>query len=309
MSQQVSDTVLNQRNNSTELFRLETKPFDSVVPSRENKSIVKSSSTYSMPPMCTRPSVTRKGSSLSPAGQKRRRSSSLVNTASKNDDYLGAATPLWLRAYKGEQLAVAINLVSCIIAVGTWSPFILSTLAHGLCQPIKLPIIGYPSRMRPVYTMHPAIVNLPQNTNPPSRCVIQVTPDRIADFRWWAYASAGLLLPCLLFFLDLGLREGCWRALCYSDRTDNKLDTKQRRGKKGTNQTAIKSLRATDSSRTYRCADSKSLRHFPRTDQKTTSDQKLVEVIRLDELWNKRMAETVDNTTDVQDVPGSTSDT
>ncbi|CAH8612700.1 unnamed protein product [Dicrocoelium dendriticum] len=129
-------------------------------------------------------------------------------------------TPLWLTAYNGEQLAVAINLVSCIIAVGTWSPYILSTLAHGLCQPI--PLTSVVRDLNPTILMFPELTaaldsQLPRQV---SRCLIQVTANRIADFRWWAYASSGLLLPCLLFFLDLGLRDGCWKSLNYDRKPD-----------------------------------------------------------------------------------------
>ncbi|CAL8091504.1 unnamed protein product [Calicophoron daubneyi] len=129
---------------------------------------------------------------------------------------LRTATPLWLTAYRGEQLAVAINLVSCIIAVGTWSPYILATLAHGLCLPLKTET---PREMTVLSSFYPQIRNQPPAFT--SRCMIQLTPDRIADFRWWAYASSGLLLPFLLFFLDLGLREGCWKALKYSNQNDD----------------------------------------------------------------------------------------
>ncbi|VDP66360.1 unnamed protein product [Echinostoma caproni] len=138
-------------------------------------SIVKSTSSYSMPPLCT-PGSPRQNCVLTSESEPTLQPSLCPpTTVHEQNDYLGATAPLWLRAYKGEQLAVAINLVSCIIAVGTWSPFILSTLAHGLCQPLKFPVLGHSNRARPVYTMHPALLNLPQSTQPPSRCMIQTS--------------------------------------------------------------------------------------------------------------------------------------
>ncbi|CAH8837419.1 unnamed protein product [Trichobilharzia szidati] len=155
-------------------------------------------------------------------------------------------TNLWLSAYQGEQLVVAINLVSCIIAVGTWSPYILASLAHGLCQPISIPKSMFNQIMHPLsssslptspVTINSHLISSPlgslSNTpggnllsNPTiSRCWIHLSVDRLADFRWWAYASSGLLLPCLLFFLDLGLREGCWRALQYKTKPSEKYDS------------------------------------------------------------------------------------
>ncbi|KAA0199449.1 hypothetical protein FBUS_06723, partial [Fasciolopsis buskii] len=305
---QVDDTEQNQDEISVQQTGSETKPVESVViASNGIKSIVKSSSAYSMPPLSTAPSTSRTASPSQQIGWKNRYSTSPLTNTHKNEDYISTATPLWLRAYKGEQLAVAINLVSCIIAVGTWSPFILSTLAHGLCQPLKFSLTNHPSRMRPVYTMHPALLNLPQNTNPPSRCMIQVTPERIADFRWWAYASAGLLLPCLLFFLDLGLREGCWRALRYPSRNEHRSD-KDPTKKDDASQTPDKSLRATNTNQTYRCSnDSRFTRHIPSTDRKISSDPRLVEVIHLDELWNKRTERLSNNSPGIRDVQGSTS--
>ncbi|CAH8500778.1 unnamed protein product [Heterobilharzia americana] len=139
-------------------------------------------------------------------------------------------TNLWLTAYQGEQLVVAINLVSCIIAVGIWSPYILATLAHGLCQPISISKSMINQVMHPLTTstvssnqFYPSsssssiltAIGTGLSNQFISKCWIHLSIDRLADFRWWAYASSGLLLPCLLFFLDLGLREGCWKALQY----------------------------------------------------------------------------------------------
>ncbi|CAH8499394.1 unnamed protein product [Schistosoma haematobium] len=149
----------------------------------------------------------------------------LSNEKNGNDMF---KTNLWLTAYQGEQLVVAINLVSCIIAVGTWSPYILVTLAYGLCQPMNIPKSLYHQMMHSygtssISTNYPlssiqsisSIMNNDLNLSDHSmnKCWIHLSVDRIADFRWWAYACSGLLLPCLLFFLDLGLREGCWKAL------------------------------------------------------------------------------------------------
>ncbi|CAH8499179.1 unnamed protein product [Schistosoma margrebowiei] len=137
-------------------------------------------------------------------------------------------TNLWLTAYQGEQLVVAINLVSCIIAVGTWSPYILVTLAYGLCQPMNIPKSQYHQMMNSygtssISTNYPlsSIQSISSTMNDDlnlsdhsmNKCWIHLSVDRIADFRWWAYACSGLLLPCLLFFLDLSLREGCKKAL------------------------------------------------------------------------------------------------
>ncbi|CAH8501920.1 unnamed protein product [Schistosoma haematobium] len=149
----------------------------------------------------------------------------LSNEKNGNDMF---KTNLWLTAYQGEQLVVAINLVSCIIAVGTWSPYILVTLAYALCQPMNIPKSLYHQMMHSygtssISTNYPlssiqsisSIMNNDLNLSDHSmnKCWIHLSVDRIADFRWWAYACSGLLLPCLLFFLDLGLREGCWKAL------------------------------------------------------------------------------------------------
>lgn len=139
---------------------------------------------------------------------------------------------LWFTAYQGEQLVVAINLISCIIAVGTWSPYILATLTHGLCLPFNFHqgqinhkhLFNSFHFSSNLFGSNPSPSNLKQFQSPAmylNKCYLQITPERLADFRWWAYASSGLLLPCLLFFLDLGLREGCWKALNYSSNSNN----------------------------------------------------------------------------------------
>ncbi|KAK4469643.1 hypothetical protein MN116_006611 [Schistosoma mekongi] len=56
-----------------------------------------------------------------------------------------------------------------------------------------------------------------------NKCWIHLSVDRLADFHWWAYACSGLLLPCLLFFLDLSLREGCWQALQYKTKSNQNI--------------------------------------------------------------------------------------
>lgn len=111
----------------------------------------------------------------------------------------------WLQTYRGEQLAVAINMVSCIVAVGVWSPLILSSLAYGLCHTpenahfVKQPLYHIPGIDLSKYR--------------PARCFIQVAASRLADFRWWVYASTGLLLPIALLLMDRDLRKACWRSL------------------------------------------------------------------------------------------------
>uniref|UniRef100_A0A5K3FL61 Aa_trans domain-containing protein n=1 Tax=Mesocestoides corti TaxID=53468 RepID=A0A5K3FL61_MESCO len=111
----------------------------------------------------------------------------------------------WFRNYRGEQLAVAINMVSCIVAVGVWSPLILSSLAYGLChtpentQYVKQPLYHIPG--------------IDLSSFRPARCFIQVAASRLADFRWWVYASTGMLLPTALLVMDRDLRKACWRSL------------------------------------------------------------------------------------------------
>ncbi|VDN98474.1 unnamed protein product [Rodentolepis nana] len=111
----------------------------------------------------------------------------------------------WFQTYKEEQLAVAINMVSCIVAVGVWSPLILSSLAYGLChtpenaKTFKLPLYHIPG------------VDLSKYR--PAKCFIQVATSRLADFRWWVFASTGLLLPLALILMDRDLRQACWRSL------------------------------------------------------------------------------------------------
>lgn len=111
----------------------------------------------------------------------------------------------WFQTYRGEQLAVAINMVSCIVAVGVWSPLILSSLAYGLChtpdnaKTFNLPLYHIPG------------VDLSKYR--PAKCFIQVAASRLADFRWWVYASTGLLLPIALLLMDRDLRQACWRSL------------------------------------------------------------------------------------------------
>ncbi|VDP47370.1 unnamed protein product [Schistosoma mattheei] len=161
----------------------------------------------------------------------------LSNEKNGNDMF---KTNLWLTAYQGEQLVVAINLVSCIIAVGTWSPYILVTLAYGLCQPINIPKSLYHQMMNSygtssISTNYPlsSIQSISSTMNDDlnlsdysmNKCWIHLSVDRIADFRWWAYACSGLLLPCLLFFLDLGLREGCWKALQLKTESNQNIDS------------------------------------------------------------------------------------
>lgn len=111
----------------------------------------------------------------------------------------------WFQTYRAEQLAVAINMVSCIVAVGVWSPLILSSLAYGLCHTpesaklIKQPLYHIPGVDLSMYR--------------PTRCFIQVAASRLADFRWWVYASTGPLLPIALLLMDRDLRRACWRSL------------------------------------------------------------------------------------------------
>nr|CAH8838371.1 unnamed protein product [Trichobilharzia regenti] len=178
-------------------------------------------------------------------------------------------TNLWLNAYQGEQLVVAINLVSCIIAVGTWSPYILASLAHGLCQPISIPKSMFNQIMHPLSSStSPVTINShlvsspssPSNTpggnllsNPTiSRCWIHLSVDRLSDFRWWAYASSGLLLPCLLFFLDLGLREGCWRALQYKTKPPNEKYDSPKTATHNPNSQYSKSINTTNNNQSSR---------------------------------------------------------
>ncbi|KAM7540503.1 hypothetical protein Aperf_G00000037246 [Anoplocephala perfoliata] len=121
--------------------------------------------------------------------------------------YATMAIPMnrWFQSYRAEQLAVAINMVSCIVAVGIWSPLILSSLAYGLChtpenvRSIKQPLYHIPGVDLSMYR--------------PARCFIQVAASRLADFRWWVYASTGLLLPIALLLMDRDLRRACWRSL------------------------------------------------------------------------------------------------
>ncbi|TNN12561.1 5-hydroxytryptamine receptor 2C [Schistosoma japonicum] len=143
--------------------------------------------------------------------------------------------------YQGEQLVVAINLVSCIIAIGTWSPYILATLTYGLCQPINISKLLHHPAMNS-YSSSSSIMltnyllssmnslssnEMNRNNNLSNysinKCWIHLSIERLADFRWWAYACSGLLLPCLLFFLDLGLREGCWQALQYKIKSNQNI--------------------------------------------------------------------------------------
>ncbi|KAF8563942.1 hypothetical protein P879_05935 [Paragonimus westermani] len=198
--------------------------------------------------------------------------------------------PLWLTAYQGEQLAVAINLVSCIIAVGTWSPYVLATLANGLCQPVHMGSSHSRSPTNhPFFPVVDAAVDM-TNTKLVNRCLIQVTPDRIADFRWWAYASAGLLLPILLFYLDLGLRDGCWRALNYSDKSESTQSPTQSQN--------WNSIRSTTTVQTYRCKNARQTRDARETVNRNTEQ----EMKKLSHLWNKRasvehiISDTVDMT-------------
>lgn len=116
-----------------------------------------------------------------------------------------AAADQWYRAYRGEQMAVAINMVSCIVAVGVWSPLILSSLAYGLCH--------VPESRRLVQQPLYRIPGLDLSKFRPSKCFIHVVESRLADFRWWVYASTGLLLPLALLLMDRGLRRACWRSL------------------------------------------------------------------------------------------------
>ncbi|KAH9285649.1 hypothetical protein ECG_00918 [Echinococcus granulosus] len=111
----------------------------------------------------------------------------------------------WLQTYRGEQLAVAVNMVSCIVAVGVWSPLILSSLAYGLCHTSEN------SRFMEQPLYHIPGVDLSKYR--PAQCFIQVAASRLADFRWWVYASIGLLLPIALLLMDRGLRRACWRSL------------------------------------------------------------------------------------------------
>lgn len=127
----------------------------------------------------------------------------LVSQNTKNE------VNMWFNVYRGEQLAVAINMVSCIVAVGVWSPLILSSLAHGLCQVGEPPILYRPQQ---VYYIPDADIYR-QRFDPPSYCLIQVTVARLADFRWWSYASTGLLLPIVLLLMDTRLRRSCWQSL------------------------------------------------------------------------------------------------
>ncbi|KER32802.1 hypothetical protein T265_01275 [Opisthorchis viverrini] len=183
--------------------------------------------------------------------------------------------PRWLTAYYGEQLVVAINLVSCIIAVGTWSPYILATLAHGLCQPIQVspPFIpatpGFPKVDASILNKH--------HTKLMDRCLIQVGPDRIADFKWWAYASSGLLLPCLLFFLDLGLREGCWKALYYGRTTKQNAANRSKKTSPITTNTPAQV-------ETYRCSNFKNNSTVFEINEDNTSNPSSV----VNPPWSKR---------------------
>ncbi|KAL7061993.1 hypothetical protein AAHC03_01763 [Spirometra sp. Aus1] len=113
----------------------------------------------------------------------------------------------WLQAYRGEQMAVAISMVSCIVAVGVWSPLILSSLAYGLCQLPEQP------KIRQTIYYIPGLNPQSLRSTPVSQCFIQITVPRLADFRWWAYASTGLLLPLVLLLMDTELRKSCWRSL------------------------------------------------------------------------------------------------
>ncbi|KAF6768741.1 hypothetical protein AHF37_10261 [Paragonimus kellicotti] len=114
------------------------------------------------------------------------------------------------------------------------------------------------------------------HTKPVNRCLIQVTPDRIADFRWWAYASSGLLLPILLFYLDLGLRDGCWRALNYSDKSESIQSPTQSQ-----NWNSIQSMTTVQ---TYRCKNARQTRDARETVNKSTEQ----ELNKMNQLWNKR---------------------
>ncbi|TGZ70741.1 hypothetical protein CRM22_003026 [Opisthorchis felineus] len=186
--------------------------------------------------------------------------------------------PRWLTAYYGEQLVVAINLVSCIIAVGTWSPYILATLAHGLCQPIQVspPFIPTTSGFPFTPKMDASLLNK-HHTKLMDRCLIQVGPDRIADFKWWAYASSGLLLPCLLFFLDLGLREGCWKALYYGGTSKQ---TEANRSEK----TSPITTNTPTQVETYRCSDFKKNSSGFEINENNTSNPSSV----INPPWSKR---------------------
>lgn len=117
----------------------------------------------------------------------------------------GTTEKQWLQMYRGEQLAVAINMVSSTVAVGVWSPIILSSLIYGLCHSSE--------SLRPVKSPLYQIPGIDLSKYHPSRCIIQVAASGIADFRWWVYASTGLLLPVALLIMDKSLRRACWRSL------------------------------------------------------------------------------------------------
>ncbi|VDL89171.1 unnamed protein product [Schistocephalus solidus] len=131
-----------------------------------------------------------------------------AQTTGRNPDFVSDGEySTWLQAYRGEQMAVAISMVSCIVAVGVWSPLILSSLAYGLCQLPEQP------KIRQTIYYIPGLNPQSLRSTLSSQCFIQITVPRLADFRWWAYASTGLLLPLVLLLMDTELRKSCWRSL------------------------------------------------------------------------------------------------
>ncbi|CAH8472082.1 unnamed protein product [Schistosoma turkestanicum] len=136
-------------------------------------------------------------------------------------------TNLSLIIYQTEQLIVAINLISCILAIGIWSPYILATLIYGLChQPNYNNIFSKTNYPGGNYADTDVSVNL-FNPHSINRCFIYLSIHRLSDFHWWAYVCSGLLLPCLLFFLDLNLRQGCWNALQFNVKLNDNQNSKK----------------------------------------------------------------------------------
>nr|ANO39052.1 GCR085 [Schmidtea mediterranea] len=81
---------------------------------------------------------------------------------------------LWNFMYQREQMSIALNMASCIVAIGIWSPLILSTLTFRLCEQ--------------------------------SSCFFQIPVERISNFHWWSFAG-GAIYPIVYMCLDKNLRR------------------------------------------------------------------------------------------------------
>ncbi|CAH8492950.1 unnamed protein product [Heterobilharzia americana] len=125
-------------------------------------------------------------------------------------------TNLWLTAYQGEHWHMVTvhfgNISAWFMSTISISKSMINQVMHPLTTSTVSSNQFYPSSSSSSIL---TAIGTGLSNQFISKCWIHLSIDRLADFRWWAYASSGLLLPCLLFFLDLGLREGCWKALQY----------------------------------------------------------------------------------------------